>query len=111
MDNKEKKYLYDILESIEGVESHIEGRKQYEEFAKSRMMKMAIERKLTIIGEATRKLLRLNPAIKIENATKIIATRNILAHDYDSVDDITIWTIVIKHLPKLKVEVKSLLEK
>lgn len=109
MDRKVKKYLYDILVCIEGVETHIGERKVYEEFSKNRTVKMAVERELIIIGEAMRNVLLLVPDIKIENAKKVIGARNILAHEYDSVDDITIWAIIINHLPKLKIEVQNLI--
>jgi uncharacterized protein with HEPN domain len=109
MDRKVKKYLHDILVCIKGIEEHVGDKKRYEEFAKSRTTKMAVERELTIIGEAIKRLSVAAPEIKIENAQKIISTRNILAHEYDTVDDIAIWGIVINHLPKLKVEVERLL--
>lgn len=110
MDRKAKKYLHDILVCIEGVEEHVGPKRIYEEFAKSRTMKMAVERELSIIGEAIKRLSAAAPEVKIENAQKIISTRNILAHEYDSVDDITIWGIVVNHLPKLKDEVQALLK-
>lgn len=109
MDRKAKKYLHDILVCIDGVEEHVGQKKIYEEFAKSRTTKMAVERELTIIGEAIKRLTVIAPEINIDNAQKIISTRNILAHEYDAVDDITIWGIIINHLPKLKIEVQALL--
>jgi uncharacterized protein with HEPN domain len=46
----------------------------------------------------------------INNADKIVGTRNRIAHGYDKISDDLIWSIVIKHLPKLKEEVQKLLQ-
>ncbi|MDR2970040.1 MAG: DUF86 domain-containing protein [Tannerellaceae bacterium] len=45
----------------------------------------------------------------INNARKIITTRNYVAHGYDKVDNETIWGIIIIHLPALRAEVEKLL--
>ena len=49
-----------------------------------------------------------NSDIKIKNAQKIIGTRNRIAHEYDSISDEVIWTIIIKELPYLKKEINEL---
>jgi len=49
-------------------------------------------------------------ARKLENAQKIIGTRNRIIHGYDKISDDLIWSIVINTLPKLKEEVDSLLK-
>jgi len=69
-----------------------------------------VERELEIIGEAMRKLLKISPELYIENARQIIDTRNWVIHGYDRVDDIIIWRIISKHLPKLKEEIEILLD-
>ena len=71
--------------------------------------KRAVERDLEIIGEAVNRIRNKDQNIKIENAEKIIGTRNRIIHGYDSVSDDMIWSIVINHLPKLKEEVTQLL--
>jgi uncharacterized protein with HEPN domain len=42
---------------------------------------------------------------------KIIGFRNKIAHGYDIVEDELVWGIIINHLPVLKKEVESLLNK
>lgn len=69
-----------------------------------------VERELEIIGEAMRKLLKISPELYIENARQIMDTRNWVIHGYDRVDDIIIWRIISKHLPKLKEEIEILLD-
>lgn len=65
---------------------------------------------ISIIGEATNRILKLDPQIKISNARQIVGTRNYLIHGYDSLRLEMIWAIIINDLPKLKTEVELLLE-
>ena len=44
------------------------------------------------------------------NARKIVDTRNRISHGYDSVSDDIIWTIVLREIPKLHIEVSRLLK-
>ncbi len=55
------------------------------------------------------RLLKIDSTIKIENARRIVDTRNWVIHGYDKVDDVIIWGIISIHLPKLKVEIENLL--
>ena len=111
MDSEIKTWLYDILQSISEVESYYEDKpKVFEEYLTDNKTKRAIERDLEIIGEAVNRILKKNKSFKLDNAEKIIGTRNRIIHGYDSVSDHMIWSIVINHLPKLKKEVKQLLD-
>lgn len=65
--------------------------------------KKAVERNIEIIGEAINRISKYKYSeIEIKNAQKIIGTRNRIAHEYDSISDEVIWTIIIKELPELK---------
>ena len=64
---------------------------------------------ISIIGEATNRILKTDSEISISNAKQIVGTRNYLIHGYDSLRLEMIWAIVINDLPKLKHEVISLL--
>ena len=39
----------------------------------------------------------------------IIGLRNQVIHSYDSISDENIWSVLINHLPKLKIEIDSLI--
>ena len=65
---------------------------------------------ISIIGEATNRILKINPDIRITNAKQIVGTRNYLIHGYNSLRPEMIWAIVINDLPKLKQEVLSLID-
>ncbi|GAB3489615.1 hypothetical protein GCM10027341_00250 [Spirosoma knui] len=45
----------------------------------------------------------------ISNARRIVDLRNRVIHAYDAVDDVIVWSVVIKYLPALKVEIDQLL--
>jgi len=109
MSDEEKKLLTDVKNAIEGIAIHLQNISSFSEFKSNYTAKRAVERELMIVGEAISDLLKINPHISISNTRKIVALRNIIAHEYDMVQDDNIWLIVIKHLPMLKTEVESLL--
>jgi uncharacterized protein with HEPN domain len=102
-----KALLLDIKTSIEIINQHLTNIKSKKEYQNNFLVTDAVERRLAIIGEALAKALKLNPNIQISNQKKIIALRHILVHDYDLVDDNTIWAIVKVYLPLLKTEIEQ----
>lgn len=110
MDKEIQTWLFDILQSIEEVESYFEDNQRvFEIYRNDIKTKRAIERDIEIIGEAVNRILKRDSDFKIENAKQIIGTRNRIAHGYDNISDDFIWSIVINHLPKLKQEINKLL--
>lgn len=110
MDNSIKTWLYDILNSINEIESYfVETPKMFEIYQNDLKTKRAIERNIEIIGEAMSRILKENNSIEISNSRKIVDVRNRIIHGYDSVSDDVIWGIVIKNLPVLKTEVSQLI--
>ena len=110
MDNDIKTWLYDILQSIDEIESYYENRpKIFEDYIADIKTKRAIERNLEIIGEAVGRILKKDKNFRLANSTKIIGTRNRIIHGYDKISDDLIWSIVINHLPKLKYEINQLI--
>lgn len=112
MDNDIKTWLYDILQSIKEIDSYFDDKpKIFEVYSKDIRTKRAVERNIEIIGEAINRILRKDENFEIENAQKIIGTRNRIAHGYDKISDDLIWSIVINHLPKLKDEIDLIMGK
>lgn len=104
------KYLNDILESIEQIESYFNTLpRRFDVYCNTPMMQRAIQMNISIIGEATNKLLKIAPDIPITKARKIVDTRNYMIHGYDSVSHDMVWSIVINHLPLLKSEVLKII--
>ena len=111
MDNEIKTWLYDMLQSIEEVESYFEDKpKRFEEYITDIRTKRAVERNIEILGEAVNRIMKKDKDFQLENVQKIIGTRYRIAHGYDKICDDLIWSIVIHHIPKLKEEITSKLE-
>ena len=110
MDNNIKTWLYDILSSINEIESYfVDTPKTFEIYQNDLKTKRAVERNIEIIGEAMSRILKEDNHIQISNSKKIVDVRNRIIHGYDSVSDDVIWGIVIKNLPILQKEVEDLL--
>jgi uncharacterized protein with HEPN domain len=111
MQPKVLKYILDIqsvINEIEGVKEKTEN--NFNLFHSDIILRRAIERDLEISGEAVKKMLEIDPSIRISSAKKIIGLRNIIAHAYDSIEPELIWGIIQKDIPHLENEVNSLRE-
>ena len=83
-----KKHLFDIKTSIESIFEYLGEKKDFKDYQKNKLLRRGIEREIEIIGEAVNRIIKLSPDFKLENARKIIDTRNWVIHGYDKVDDI-----------------------
>lgn len=105
MTEKEKKFLSDISNSIELIETFTKDLNSFADYQKDLKTKGAVERHLGIIGEAVNKFLKESKTNDFKHASQIISLRNRLIHAYDNVDDSIIWSILTRHLLPLKDEV------
>jgi uncharacterized protein with HEPN domain len=105
-----KVYIDDILESIGKIQLYIEGM-SFETFCSDPRTIDAINRNLGIIGEAAN---RIPEDIKNKYADiewpRIIGLRNIIIHDYSSVDLEIIWDIIQNKLFLLDMQLKEILK-
>ena len=112
MDNEIKTSLFDINSAINEIDGFFEeGKKTFEYYRQDLKTKRAVERNIEIIGEAVKRILDRNSDIELTNARKIVDARNRIIHGYDTISDDVIWGIIIRHLPKLKIEVEELMNK
>lgn len=100
-----------ILESINDIEIFLEN-VSLEDFINDRLKRLAVERLLEIIGEATN---HLTDEIKFDSKTstpwkQIISTRNIIAHEYFRIDYDIIYKIAVNSIIPLKLEIVKILE-
>lgn len=112
MDERIEKWLTDIKMFIEEIEYfHSDSSNEFSKYQNDLMLKRATERNLEIIGEADNRIFKSDATFegKISGARSIVALRNQVAHAYDNITDEKIWSILINHQPKLKIEVNSLL--
>jgi uncharacterized protein with HEPN domain len=105
--------LVDILTSIDDIDAYLTRfmgeRRDFKIYMADKVLRRSVERELEIIGEATNRIMRTDPSFVIENARKIVATRNRVIHGYDKIEDETIWAIATRQLPALRAEVERLL--
>lgn len=113
MDERILKWLYDIKIAIDEIDFYfLESPKDFLKYRENVMLKRAVERDLEIIGEAMNRILArdIEYLVKITNAKAIIGLRNQVIHAYDNISDENIWSILINHIPKLKEEIKELIQ-
>ncbi|MBR4917671.1 MAG: DUF86 domain-containing protein [Bacteroidales bacterium] len=109
MEKQVNKLLSDVLSCISRIEQFTEEIRVFEEYQANALVQNAVERNVEIIGEAMNSLLKISPDINITSARKIVNTRYLLIHGYDSVDTATVWVIIRKHIPVLKEELSRLI--
>jgi len=110
MTDQGKKYLTDIIHSIDLIESFTSAISGYDDYFTDLKTQSAVERQLGIIGEAINKFEKIFPDSTLINARKIVGFRNRLIHAYDAVDPSIIWAIIKKHLDPLKNEINEKLK-
>ena len=93
MTNQGKKFLSDIIQAINLIESFTSDITDYDDYIADLKTQSAVERQPGIIGEAINKFLKLFPESPLINARKIAGFRNRLIHTYDAVDPSIIWAI------------------
>jgi uncharacterized protein with HEPN domain len=109
MTDREKKYLSDVLNSVDHILSFTIDLKTFEDYRGNFLVKGAVERHLAIIGEAINKFLKESDQKEIPSSRQIISLRNRLIHSYDNIDDRIIWTIVQRHIIPLQKDIKKML--
>ncbi len=86
-------YVWDMLDSARMVQEFMAG-VHFEGFLRDRKLQLAIERCIEIIGEASRQisdeLKQAHPEIPWN---RVIAQRNVLAHEYDDVKQERMWLV------------------
>jgi uncharacterized protein with HEPN domain len=105
-----KKYLYDIHRAAELIAQFTVG-KEFADYQRDPMLRLAVERAFAIIGEALSQLTKLEAtlAVRISEHHRIIAFRNILIHAYAEVDDRIVWDVIETKLPLLRQQAAALL--
>jgi len=110
MMDQERKYLSDILAAINKIELFVADTPTFESYTCDLKTQSAVERQLSIIGEAVNHFDRLSTTPVLDNARQIVGFRNRLIHAYDSMDNAIVWAILKRHLTPLKTTALQLLE-
>lgn len=109
MKHEIKMHLYDIKTSIDSIFEFVGKERNFYDYQKNKLVRRAVEREIEIIGEATNRILKIDPEFNLTNARQIVDTRNWVIHNYDKVDDVIIWGIISIHLPQLKMDIDNYL--
>lgn len=106
-DDRER--LLDIQEAIERIEKYtVRGREAFEQ---DELIQTWVIHHLQIIGEAVR---AFSPELVQQHSeiawSKIVGMRNILIHNYFSIDAGIVWAVIENDLPVLKQQIIELLD-
>ncbi|MCU0638233.1 MAG: DUF86 domain-containing protein [Methanothrix sp.] len=100
-EDRDAAYLWDMLDAAGSILSFMEG-KSFEAYLQDRMLQLAVERGLEIIGEAAH---NVSPEFRLQHPEipwkGIIGQRNVLAHEYGAIKHDLIWEVVKVNLPVL----------
>lgn len=103
-------YLQDVLDAINDMQScFADFPNRYDMFEKDIMRRCVVERKVEIMGEAINRIKKADTSVVIPNARAIIDTRNRIIHAYDNVQPEFLWSLVIRHIPELKLDVERII--
>lgn len=109
MQPKILKFILDIQGVIQEIETvKTKTNNNFNSFKSDILLQRAVERDLEIIGEAIRKIVEIDPTIKITSAKNIIGLRNIISHAYDSIEPEMIWGIIQNNIPVLADEINKI---
>jgi uncharacterized protein with HEPN domain len=108
MQRKIEPVLAEILEAIEGIETHTTG-KSLADFERDWLLRLAVQRALEIISEACRHIpdefLGAAPDVPWK---KIRGIGNILRHEYHKIADDVIWAVVVENIGPLKTAIDAI---
>ncbi|MFN2521310.1 MAG: DUF86 domain-containing protein [Candidatus Limnocylindria bacterium] len=106
----DRERLLDIVEAIDRIERYTRlGRRKFEE---QELVQAWVIHHIEIIGEASA---RVSLSVRSSSPdipwAQIGAMRNVLVHDYFGIDVQRVWATAEIELPKLKDQVRTLLER
>lgn len=108
-DRQEQSYLWDMREAARDVIGFLRGVK-FHEFEKNKTLRLAVERLLTIIGEAASHISpqyrNQHPEVAWKN---LIGFRNVLAHEYGETLLNRVWLAATVAVPELLAVLPNLL--
>jgi len=101
--------LWHIVQAADLVAQFIAGRVE-SDLVTDRMLRSAVEREVSIIGEAVSKLSKtIREAHPEVPWAQVAGTRHRLVHEYDRVKLDVLWRIASEHVPKLLEQVRGLI--
>ena len=100
-DLRDAGYLLDMLRHAHGVMRAVADR-AFEDYAADEDLRLTVERRIEIIGEAAGRVSQgfqeAHPEVPWR---KIVAQRNVIAHEYGEIDDAVLWNVATVSIPEL----------
>lgn len=94
-------YIWDMIQAARETQAFVKG-KRYNDLLTDKMLRLAIERELEIIGETAR---RVSTGCREEHPeipwTRIISQRNVIAHEYGDIRLEWMWVVATERVPEL----------
>ncbi len=105
------KLLWDACLAADRV-ARITANKTFADYLADEVLRWAVERQFTIIGESLSGLRRSDPELagQIPDLARIVAFRNVLIHGYAVVDDRLVWGVVEGDLELLRAALTRLMK-
>ena len=108
-EDRELSYLWDMREAAREILSFVQGMK-FAEFEKNKVLRYAVERQLLVIGEAAN---HISPQYRKSHPEiswpKLVALRNVLAHEYGETLTNRVWLAATESIPELLTALTGLL--
>jgi uncharacterized protein with HEPN domain len=101
--------LHDMAEAIAGTRRAMAG-KTFEDYKSDWLLRLASQRALEIVSEASRHLpADLKAAYPYPHWQQVAGIGNVLRHEYHSVSDAIVWNVLVEHLPELEAVARRML--
>ncbi len=110
LDAEAERRLAHLLEAGDAILTFTAG-KTFDDYRGDRVLRLAVERLFTIVGEALREAARADASVEraIPEYRMIVDFRNVVVHNYVKLFDEAIWHIRTVDLPILLERVRALL--
>ncbi|MBN8598563.1 MAG: DUF86 domain-containing protein [Planctomycetes bacterium] len=100
-EERDSALLWTMLKAAREVAFFVQ-KKTWDDYQKDLLLRRAVERSVEVVGEAARKV---SKSFKDGHAEipwpKIVGQRHRIAHEYETIDDSTIWKVATVHIPVL----------
>ena len=108
-EERDAAYLWDMLEAAREALSFTREATR-ESYLENPLLQRAVERTIEIIGEAAN---RISPALREAHPEipwrKIVAQRNVLAHEYGAIEQVLLWDLIRDRLPVLVQQLEAII--
>ncbi len=104
-------YLADVIEAGIAIQDAV-ATISLDDYCNRRLIRSAVEREFTIIGEALKQISQRNPKLfaSIGKGPEIIGFRNKLTHEYITINNQLVWGVIQSELPDLIERCQTLLQ-